>query len=96
LSLAVASSFFTGARWLHQDMLRRPMVIFAVLGAIVNLFVVWQVRRLRNRPSAQWRLNEKTLKSKLRQERWQIGLAELTLVLVVVEEWLHVLQHHKL
>ena len=96
LSLAAASSFFARARWLHQDSLRLPMVLFAAAGAVVNLIVVWQVRRLRNRPAAQWRLNTATLKSTLRQERWQIGLAELTLVLVVVEEWLHFLQHHRL
>jgi hypothetical protein len=96
LSVAAASSFFANARWLHQDALRLPMVIFAVLGAVVNLVVVWQVRRLRNRPAAQWRLNAAAVAGKLRQERWQIGLAELTLVLVVVEEWIHLVRHHRL
>jgi hypothetical protein len=96
LSVTAASSFFANARWLHQDALRVPMMIFAVLGAMVNLGVVWQVRRLRNRPAAQWRLNAVAVAGKLRQERWQIGLAELTLVLVVVEEWLHLVRHHRL
>ena len=44
------------AQGLHSDLIRLPMLIFALAGAGINLGVLWQVRRLRRRPSAQWRL----------------------------------------
>lgn len=94
LSLAAASSFFTHMDVFHRDGLRIPMMLFACAGAILNLIVVWQVRRLRNRPSARWRLDSTLQASKLRQERWQIILSIATLALVVWEEIFHHLHHH--
>ena len=95
LSAAAASSVFSGTRFLHQNALRRPMIVFALLGAVVNLIVIAQIRHLRNRPAARWRLDLAALPGKLRQERWQIGLSVVTLGLLVVEEWLHVVRHHR-
>lgn len=89
LSLAAASSVFARMNAFHRVGLRIPMLLFACVGAILNLIVVAQVRRLRNRPSARWRLDVSSLATKLRQERWQIVLSVVTLVLVVVEEALH-------
>jgi len=93
LSAATASSFFTGVRFWHQDALRIPMVVFAVLGGVVNLILVAQVRRLRNRPSARWRLDMAALAGTVRRERWLIWTSVVTLGLVAVEEALHVYQH---
>jgi hypothetical protein len=89
LSLATASTVFARMDAFHADWLRIPMIAFAVLGSLVNLLVVAQVRRLRSRPAARWRLDMTGLPGKLRQERWQVVLSVATLVLVVVEEVLH-------
>src|ERR1700679_986223 len=51
LSLAAASSVFATTRFIPQNALRIPMIIIAVIGSVLNLIVIAQVRRLRNRPS---------------------------------------------
>lgn len=73
---------------LHTDWLRAPMLSIAVAGSLLNLLVLWQVRRLRNNPAARWRLRPVSAR-KLRVEWAQIALAALTLVLVAFEEWQH-------
>jgi hypothetical protein len=95
LSLAAAGSVFSTVRFIHQNALRRPMIIVAVVGSLLNLIVVAQVRRLRNRPAAKWRLNVAGLPKVIRQENWQIWLSAVTLVLVAVEESIHVVVHHR-
>ncbi len=94
LSLAAASSVFATTRFIHQNAFRIPMISIAVIGSVLNLIVVAQVRRLRNRPSAKWRLDMSSLPKKLRQERWQIALSIITLVVVAIEETIHRVVHH--
>lgn len=77
----------------HQNAIRIPMLTIAVLGSIVNLYVLWRVRSLRTRPSSQWRVEPATAKQ-LRSERIQYVLAYLTLVLVAVEAITHHIIHH--
>lgn len=77
----------------HQALVRIPMMLFALVGATVNLFVIWQLRRLRKRPAAQWRMTPVTVK-KLRSERLQIGLALLTYVCLITEWVTHIKLHH--
>ena len=60
------------------------MLIFALAGAGINLGVLWQVRRLRRRPSAQWRLRPLSA-HKMRMEKWQLIIGVLTVLLVVAE-----------
>ena len=76
----------------HRDALRIPMLTIAVVGAVINLIVLAWIRHLRARPSAQWRRREITPKQR-RSERLQVALALLTLVLVGVETWLHIVVH---
>ncbi len=80
---------------LHTNVLRIPMVLLAVAGAVANLYVIWQMRRLRARPAAQWRITPLTKKQR-RSERLQIALAVLTLVLVAIEEIFHMHLIHTL
>jgi hypothetical protein len=97
LSVAAASATFKQIHYFHQgSYFRIPMMLFALVGAVMNLVVVWQVRRLRSRPSAQWRIDKAALPKQLRQERWMIGLSELTLVLLLIEEVIHRFHLHKL
>jgi hypothetical protein len=78
---------------LHADWIRIPMVLLALAGSLINLYAIWRIRSLRQRPAAQWRL-QPVSPQKLRSEKLQIILAVITLVLLAVEESLHLVLHH--
>jgi hypothetical protein len=92
-ALAMAAVPLSAVASLHRTAIRIPMELLALTGAVLNLFVLWQVRRLRNRPAAQWRLTPVSSKT-LRSERWQIALSVLTLVLLSTEWITHLVEHH--
>src|SRR5437016_12196380 len=54
-ALAAAAGIHAPARGFHQDAIRLPMMVWAFLGAVINLYVVGKVSRLRSQPPAQWR-----------------------------------------
>ena len=83
-ALAAASGVNGAAQGFHRNAIRIPMMIVAVLGSLLNLYVIWRIRSLRNRPSSQWRVTPAT-REQIRAERIQIGLAVVTLVLVLAE-----------
>lgn len=91
-ALAAAAGIHAPARGFHQDAIRIPMMALAFLGAVLNLYVIWKVRRLRNRPAAQWRV-QPVSKKKLNSERLQIALAILTLLLLAAEWITHPMVH---
>ena len=91
-ALAAAAGIHAPARGFHQDAIRIPMMVLAFLGAVINLYVVGKVRRLRSRPAAQWRQQTVT-KKKLTSERFQIALSILTLLLLAAEWITHPLVH---
>jgi hypothetical protein len=78
---------------LHADWIRGPMVLLALAGALINLYAIWRIRRLRHRPASQWRMKVVST-AKLRSENLQILLAEATLALLFIEEALHLILHH--
>jgi hypothetical protein len=75
---------------IHAERIRIPMLILAVLGSAVNLYVLWRIRSLRSRPAAQWRTQPVTAKQ-TRSERLQFVISILTLALVITESLFH---HH--
>jgi hypothetical protein len=87
-SLVLSAGAGTMVGRFHADALRIPMVVLAVIGSLLNLVVLAQVRRLRRRPASQWR-QQPPGPHKLRMERLQIILSVATLALVAVEEGLH-------
>ncbi|HEY8998044.1 MAG TPA: hypothetical protein VIM60_09100, partial [Edaphobacter sp.] len=91
-ALAAASGVYGPAKGFHQDAIRIPMMVVAILGASANLYSVWRVRSLRARPASQWRMQPLPIE-KLRAERIQIALAVLTLVLVAAEFITHKRMH---
>lgn len=91
-ALAAASGVYAPARGFHQDSIRIPMMVLALAGAVANLYSVWRVRSLRARPASRWRV-QPVSSGKLRSERVQIGLAVLTLVLLVAEWITHPMVH---
>jgi hypothetical protein len=91
-ALAAAAGIHAPARGFHQDAVRIPMMTLAFLGAVVNLYVIGKVRRLRNKPAAQWRTQPVSMK-KLNSERLQIAVAILTLLLLAAEWITHPMVH---
>lgn len=79
----------------HTEWLRWTLLVGALLGSVVNLAVLWQARRLRNRPSARWRQRPRTPRQ-LRSDRAQFVLAIASLVLIAVEEYFHLQLNHTL
>lgn len=90
---ALAASTVIPLHRFHRDSIRIPMLVIAIVGAVVNLLVLAWVRHLRNRAGTQWRRRELS-KKQLRSERLQVLMATLTLVLVAVEECIHITLHH--
>jgi len=76
----------------HADWIRIPMMLLALAGTLINLYVIWRIRRLRNRPAAQWR-RQPVSKEKLRSETLQIVLAIATLALLAAEYITHHMIH---
>jgi hypothetical protein len=90
-SLAAASVIPGFIFSIHTDKIRIPMMVIAVFGSVLNLYVVWRIRSLRARPASQWRAQPVTAKQR-RSETIQIVLSILSLLLVVAE----ILAHHLL
>jgi heme/copper-type cytochrome/quinol oxidase subunit 2 len=93
LAALAASSIWEPVRAFHRDAIRIPMLTLAVVGAVVNLAVLFWIWRLRARPEAQWRRREVTPKQR-RSERLQVAMAVLTLVLVGLEVCIHAIVNH--
>jgi MFS family permease len=92
-ALAIAAGTNAPPRGWHADAIRIPMMTIAAIGAALNLFVIWHIRRLRARPAAQWRIGTLPPR-KLRNERVQIVLAILTFVCLAAEWITHPMMHH--
>jgi hypothetical protein len=93
LGSLAAASFIPGFIFsVHTDKIRIPMMVIAVLGSVLNLYVVWKIRSLRARPASQWRVQPVTAKQR-RSETIQIVLSTLTLLLVVGETLAHHVLH---
>ena len=91
-ALAAAAGIHAPAKGFHQDAIRIPMMLLALFGSLINLFVIWKIRSLRNKPASQWRQQPFT-RSKLNSERLQIALSMLTLILLTAEWITHPMIH---
>jgi hypothetical protein len=91
-ALAAAAGIHAPARGFHADAIRIPMMALALIGALLNLYLLWNARRLRNRPSAQWRRVSLSAKKKA-SERLQLILSILTLLLLAAEWITHPMIH---
>jgi hypothetical protein len=92
-ALAAAAGLNRPATGFHADAIRIPMMVIALVGSFINLYVIWRIRSLRSRPSSQWRTVPATPKQK-RAETFQIVLAMITLALVLSEWITHRIIHH--
>jgi hypothetical protein len=80
------------AHGFHRDAIRIPMMIAALAGSLINLYVIWRIRSLRARPSSQWRVQAVSPKQR-RSEVFQIVLSVITLVLLAAEWITHPMVH---
>src|SRR6201987_5432893 len=87
-ALAAAAGTNAPARGFHQDAIRIPMMLLALAGALINLYVLWRQWSLRHRPASQWRIQPLTAKEK-RSQWLQFVLAIVTLALLGMEWWTH-------
>lgn len=91
-ALAAAGGIHAPAEGFHKDAIRIPMMLVALLGSLINLYVIWKIRHLRSKPSSQWR-QQPVPEKKLRSERFQIVLSVITLVLLAAEWITHPMIH---
>jgi hypothetical protein len=87
-SVATAGGIFPTIFKFHSDAVRIPMMAIALVGAIINLLALWQIKRLRSRPAAQWRRVSLSPGQK-RSEGLQLALSIATLLLLAIEYFLH-------
>jgi hypothetical protein len=92
-ALAAAAGLNRPASGFHADAIRIPMMVIAVGGSLINLYVIWRIRSLRARPSSQWR-TQPAPAGKRRAENIQIAMAVLTLLLVAAEYATHLIVHN--
>lgn len=92
-ALAAAAGLHRPASGFHGDMIRIPMMIVAIGGSIINLYVIWRIRSLRARSSSQWRMQSVPDRQK-RNEILQVVLALVTLALVAAEYLTHLIVHN--
>ena len=93
-SFAISAGVGAALDRFHADWIRLPMIGFALIGSLLNLVVLAQVRRLRHRPASRWR-QVSLSRRQIRMERVQLILSIATLVLIGIEEYLHFhLRHH--
>jgi hypothetical protein len=94
-SLALSTGVGAAMVRFHTDAIRVPMIVIALLGSLLNLAILMHVRHLRQRPAAQWRQNQLSQHQR-RTELAQLILSITTLILIGVEEYLHLTLHHSL
>lgn len=80
---------------LHRDAIRIPVLLMAIVGAGINLYMSWKRWRLRSSPAAAWRKKPFTQREKLRIGL-VLGLSIVTLVVAVAEIYFHRLLNHTL
>lgn len=90
---AVAVFAASWAQYLHRDLFRIPILLLAIVGAGVNLYLVWRFLNLRNQPAAAWRKKPLTDRAKWRMGI-VLGLAVVTLAIAAAEIYLHRSLHH--
>ena len=95
LSSLIAVTADGPAQGFHRNGLRIPFLVVGAVGALLSLLLLWNEDRIRRNPSAAWRM--RPLARQQRRTRWlQLGLAILTLVLVVSEVVTHPWFHHEI
>jgi hypothetical protein len=95
MSSLIAATAAGPSHGLHREGLRVPILWASGLIAALNLLLLWNENRIRQNPSAQWRLQPFTPKQ--RRQRWmQIATSVVALLLILAEVVTHPWFHHEL
>jgi len=90
----IAATAAGPAHGFHREALRVPILWISGVIAALNLLLLWNENRIRQNPSAQWRLQPFTPKQ--RRQRWiQIVTSVAALLLIIAEVVTHPLFHHE-
>lgn len=76
----------------HGHIARIILVLFAVSGAALNLYLVWNTLKLRRNPAARWRQRPLTTGER-RRTTIAVATSLLTFVVLGLEVWAHFLLH---
>lgn len=88
-ALIMTAGFGAALDHFHEiTWLRISLMVGALAGSLISLWMVLHARHLRNRPAARWRMRPLSRETK-RREILQILLSVTTLILVMIEEYLH-------
>jgi hypothetical protein len=90
--LSAYSGFMQLAVSFHADWIRLPMIGIALAGALLNLWVLARLRRLRANPASAWR-RQPADSRQLHREKIQLAVALATIALVAIEASLHFHNH---
>ena len=91
----IAATAAGPAQGFHREALRVPILWASGVLALLTLLLLWNEHRIRQNPSAQWRLQPLT--SKQRRQRWmQLVTSIVALLLILAEVITHPLFHHEL
>jgi hypothetical protein len=93
-AFAAASSALRLADRMHIAGIRIPMMLFALIGSVLNLLALQRVWRLRRRSASAWRQQPVPAK-KRRSEYLQFTISVLTLILLAVEVATHYSLFHR-
>ncbi len=76
----------------HGTAARIILLLFAMSGATVNLYLVWNTWRLRRNPAARWRLRPLS-PAERRRIAIAVSTSLLTFVVLALEVWAHLYLH---
>lgn len=95
MSSLIAATAAGPAQGFHREVFRVPILWASGVLAVLTLWLLWNEHRIRQNPSAQWRLQPLTPKQ--RRQRWmQLVTSIVALLLILAEVITHPLFHHEL
>jgi hypothetical protein len=91
----IAATAAGPAQGFHREALRVPILWASGAIALLNLLLLWNEKRIRQNPAAEWRLQPLTPKQ--RRQRWmQLATSIAALLLIAAEVVTHPWFHHEL
>jgi hypothetical protein len=93
---ALVAASQVGMIWdrFHADAIRWPMMLVSIAGLLISWLSLRRIKRLRENPSSQWRRKPLTPRQ-ARLERWQAASQIATIVLLAIEEGMHLYSFHR-
>jgi hypothetical protein len=93
---ALVAASQAGVVWdrLHADSIRGPMMIASLAGLLISWASLRRIKRIRENPSSQWRRTPLPLRQ-ARLERWYAASQLATVLLLAMEEGMHLWSFHR-